>query len=66
MKLHYAMNLYLEGYVYTDKDLCKLYTKEWQLESLYLSISSLKIKYLLRLRRLKKIIRFMKHRFLHI
>ena len=29
-------------------------TKEWQLESLYLSISSLKIKYLLRLRRMKK------------
>lgn len=45
---------------------CKLYTKEWQLESLYLSISSLKIKYSLRLKRLKKITRFMKHRFLHI
>ena len=43
-----------------------VYTKEWQLENLYLSISSLKIKYLLRLRRLKKITRFMKHRFLHI
>ena len=35
MKLHYAANSYLEGYVYTDKDLCKLYIKEWQLESLY-------------------------------
>lgn len=40
--------------MYTDKDLCKLYTREWQLESLYLLISSLMIKYSLRLRLLKK------------
>jgi GxxExxY protein len=61
-----CQNSYLEGCVYTGKDLCKLYIKEVAIrEPLFIDVV-VEDKVLVEVKATEKNHPFMKHRFLHI